>query len=167
MVYGIAAVHHKTVSIHSSAVVYHGQTLLFLGESGTGKSTQTRLWRENIAGVEMLNDDSPFVSTASGVRAFGSPWSGKAHYYRNSGYPTAAFIRVRQAPYNKIRRLSRLEAIGALLPSCPPAFAYDAHLSSLVHGIVSDVLSDVPVYMLDCLPDVGAVEVTFHTVLGK
>jgi hypothetical protein len=167
MIFGIAAVHHRTVSVHSSTIVYEGRAVMFLGESGTGKSTQTRLWTQNVAGAEILNDDSPFVNTERGTLVYGSPWSGKANYYRNEHYPIAAIVRLRQAPRNEIRRLSRLEAIGALLPSCTPAFAYDGHLSSLVHGIVSDVLSETPVYMLDCLPDAAAVRLTFDTVFGR
>lgn len=45
-----------------------GKRLFFLGESGTGKSTHTRLWRENIAGSKLLNDDSPIVRYEEGGR---------------------------------------------------------------------------------------------------
>lgn len=39
---------------------------LFLGESGTGKSTHTRLWLENIPGSRLLNDDSPVLRRHKG-----------------------------------------------------------------------------------------------------
>ena len=39
---------YQTVAIHTSTIVCRGKAVLFLGESGTGKSTHTRLWRENI-----------------------------------------------------------------------------------------------------------------------
>ena len=59
--FNIAAVARQAVAIHSSVISLHGGAVLFLGESGTGKSTHTRLWREHIPGAELLNDDSPIV----------------------------------------------------------------------------------------------------------
>ena len=46
------------MAIHSSTIVCKGKANLFLGESGTGKSTHTRLWLNNIEGSRLLNDDS-------------------------------------------------------------------------------------------------------------
>lgn len=83
MEYGLMTVRKDTVALHGSCIVYKGKAVLFLGESGTGKSTHTRLWRENIAGSKLLNDDSPIVR-----------------------YPLAGCVRLSQAPFNKIRRLS-------------------------------------------------------------
>ena len=55
--YGVAAAPLGTVAIHTSTICYQGKVVLFLGESGTGKSTHTRLWRENIEGAVLLNDE--------------------------------------------------------------------------------------------------------------
>lgn len=77
MSFGIAHNPHS-IAIHSSVIVHSGRAVLFLGESGTGKSTHTRLWREHIPGAQLLNDDSPIVRVVEGVpTVFGSPWSGK------------------------------------------------------------------------------------------
>ena len=42
---GLMVAPYGTVAIHSSCIVYKDKAVLFLGESGTGKSTHTRLWR--------------------------------------------------------------------------------------------------------------------------
>ena len=55
-----------TLAIHSSCIVYRDKAVLFLGESGTGKSTHTRLWRENIPEAVLLNDDSPMIRVEDG-----------------------------------------------------------------------------------------------------
>lgn len=44
--FNIAAVARQAVAIHSSVISLNDGAVLFLGESGTGKSTHTRLWRE-------------------------------------------------------------------------------------------------------------------------
>ena len=119
----LATVGHNVTPVHSSAIVCNGRAVLFLGESGTGKSTHTRLWRENIAGAVLLNDDSPFIGFVDGrATAFGAPWSGKTPCYKQEQYPIAAIVRLSQAPHNAIRPLRSVHAIGALLPSLTPAF---------------------------------------------
>lgn len=165
--YGVAAAPHKTVAIHTSTIRYRDRAVLFLGESGTGKSTHTRLWREHIAGAELLNDDSPIVRIVDG-RAFvyGSPWSGKTDCYKNEYWPLAACVRLSQAPYNKIDRLGVVAGYAALHPSCPPAFAYDERLYDHISAFLSDILSTVPVYHLDCLPDADAARLSCQTVFG-
>lgn len=156
------------IAIHSSVAVKDGGAVLCLGESGTGKSTHTRLWRENIEGARLLNDDSPIIRTIDGVpTVFGSPWSGKTPCYINRSFPIRAFIRLSQAPHNRIARLNVLSAIGALLPSCPPAFAYDDALQDNICDTLSQMIAVVPVYHLECLPDADAARLSYNTIYGK
>lgn len=163
--FGLMAIRHNVVPIHSSAIICNGNAYLFLGESGTGKSTHTRLWRENIHGAELLNDDSPMVSVEDGVVwAYGSPWSGKTHCYRQERYPLKGFVRISQAPYNRITRLSLLQSYGAVHPSAPPEFAYDDRLYDWIGETLSLVLERVPVFHLSCLPDKEAAELSFSTL---
>ena len=159
ILFNIAALPLGAVAFHSSVIRYRGRGVLFLGESGTGKSTHTRLWREHIPGAELLNDDSPIIrATDSEALVHGSPWSGKTPCYRNVCQPIRAIVRLSQAPHNRIRRLRAIEAIGALLPSCPPSFAHDETLEDAVCATVSAVVAQVPVYHLECLPDAAAAE---------
>lgn len=92
---------------------------------------------------------------------FGAPWSGKTPCYRNVCQPIRAIVRLSQAPHNRIRRLRAIEAIGALLPSCPPSFAHDETLEDAVCATVSAVVAQVPVYHLECLPDAAAAELAW------
>ena len=166
--YGLVTMPHQTVAIHTSVIEYKGRTVLFLGESGTGKSTHTRLWRENIEGAVLLNDDSPMLRIIDGKPwMFGSPWSGKTPCYKQESYPLAACVRLSQAPYNKIQRLSIPQAYAALHPSCPPDFAYDDALYDYISETISEVLAQVPLYHLACLPDADAARLSCQTVFGE
>ena len=183
--FNIAALERRAVAVHSSVISLDGRAVLFLGESGTGKSTHTRLWREHIPGARLLNDDSPIIRIAperaaeaasapaadtipalQGVLACGSPWSGKTPCYRNVSNPIAGIVRLSQAPQNRIRRLRPIEAIGALLPSCPPSFAHDERLEDAICRLVSQIVAQVPVYHLECLPDAAAARLSCRTVFG-
>ena len=163
----MAVAPHLTAAVHASAIVHNGEAVVFLGESGTGKSTHARLWRENNEGAELLNDDSPFVAVTDGRPvAFGSPWSGKTPCYKNERYPLRAAVRLSQAPHNSIRRLRGARAVGALLPSLPPAFAYDDRLENLMLDTLSAIVNAVPVYHLECRPDAEAARLVHDTIFG-
>lgn len=156
--------------VHSAVVVCRGRAVLFLGESGTGKSTHARLWRQHVEDCHVLNDDSPFLALSpGGLRVYGSPWSGKSPVFHTADFPVAAVVRLSQAPSNRIRRLSVPEAFAALQPSMPPALMQDnesvvrfpdggAHrfFADSLMDILSDTLSVVPVFHLQCLPDPSA-----------
>ena len=166
--YGLVTMVHRTVAVHTSVIQYKGRTVLFLGESGTGKSTHTRLWRENIEGAVLLNDDSPILRIIDGKPwMYGSPWSGKTPCYKQESYPLAACVRLSQAPYNKIQRLSIPQAYAALHPSCPPDFAYDDTLYDCISETIGEVLAQIPLYHLACLPNAEAAQLSCKTVFGE
>lgn len=165
--FGLLTCRQNTVAIHSSCIVYNDKAILFLGESGTGKSTHTRLWREHIEGAVLLNDDSPILRVeGEKVWAYGSPWSGKTPCYKNQRYELMGCVRLSQAPHNKIKRLTLLQGYGALHPSCPPEFAYDDLLYDGVSQIIGRILTAVPVYHLECLPNKEAAELSCRTIFG-
>ncbi len=165
--FGMSTARMNTIAIHTSTITYKGKNVLFLGESGTGKSTHTRLWRENIPGATLLNDDSPILRIIDGKPwVFGSPWSGKTPCYKNEKYPLAACVRLAQAPYNKIKKLHTLQAYAAIHPSCPPEFAYDDYLYDGISQTLDIVLRQTPFYYLECLPNAEAARLSCKTIFG-
>lgn len=173
MCFSIFVLPEHRVAIHSSAIKYKGKTVLFLGESGTGKSTHTALWRKYISDSSLLNDDSPILWAGqqedgnSFAYAYGAPWSGKTPCYKTEMMPIAAIVRLKQAPANRMRKLSKLEAFSALFPSAPPAFAHDSLLTDGVCKIISDTIRAVPFYELECLPDEAAAKLACRTIFGE
>lgn len=165
--YGLMTLKSATLAIHSSCIVYKGKAVMFLGESGTGKSTHTRLWREHIDGAFLLNDDSPMVRVEEGkVWVYGSAWSGKTPCYRNERYELKACVRLSQAPHNRIRKLPLLQAYASLHPSCAPEFAYDDMLYDEVSRTLGEILSVTPVYHLECLPNSDAARLSCQTIFS-
>lgn len=163
--FGLMTLPHNTLAIHSSCVVYKGKAVMVLGESGTGKSTHTSLWMANIDGATLLNDDSPILRICNGkILAYGSPWSGKKPCYVNKCHEVSAFIRLSQAPYNRIQQLAVLQAYGAIHPSCPPVFAYSDKLYDMVSDTLAQAISEVAVYHLACLPNKEAADLACRTI---
>jgi hypothetical protein len=160
------ALPHGAMPLHASAIVYDGVAVLFLGESGTGKSTHTALWRRHIEGSWLLNDDSPVVRALADGRvvACGSPWSGKTHCYRPETVPLRAVVRLSQGPVNRIEQLGGPRAIGAVWPSCPPQMAADPALRQMMLATVDRIVSATPVYAMECRPDREAALLSYMTI---
>lgn len=168
MSFSMLSASSRVVLIHSSVIVHQRQAVLFLGESGTGKSTHTRLWLRHIADSHLLNDDSPILCVENGHPVvYGTPWSGKTHHYHPISFPLAAAVRLSQAPANQISRLGVLGAFTALQPSCPPALAQDNYFSDHIIALLSDVIRAVPVFHLACLPDAAAAHLSHDTIFAQ
>ena len=129
---------------------------MFLGKSGTGKSTHSSLWLKHIEGTELLNDDNPVIRVIDGtVYVYGSPWSGKTPCYKNEYLPLGGIVRLSQAPYNKIVPLRPLMAYTALMPSCS-CMMWDPRATEALHKSVEKVITAVRCWHLECLPDEDA-----------
>lgn len=153
-----------TLMVHASVVEMCGGGYMFLGRSGTGKSTHSSLWLRNIAGTSLLNDDNPVVRVEQECAyVYGTPWSGKTPCYRNMSVPLKSIVRLLQAPHNRIERLSAINSYASLLPSCS-CMRWDCDAVGFLHSAVEKVISCVPCWHLDCLPDDAAARVCMEAV---
>lgn len=160
VMYALATADKGTVLFHAAVVSHEGRGYMFLGASGTGKSTHARLWLQHIEGTELVNDDNPVVR--DGV-VYGSPWSGKTPCYRNVSYPLGGIVLLSQAPYNKITRLGGLQAYAALVPSISGK-RWDARIADGLHETENELTSSVPIWHLECLPDEEAARLCQTTI---
>lgn len=159
--FGMAAAPLHTLKMHASVIEKDGEALLFLGKSGTGKSTHSRLWLEFVDGASLLNDDEPIVriNEEGEVRVYGSPWSGKTPCYRNAAACVKGFVHLYQSPENKLSPLSGRDALASLfVSSC--MMRTDEDNKNCVFDTIADILQTVSVYRLDCRPDREAVLLT-------
>ena len=160
MMYDLATAGKDTLHVHAAVVSCGGKGYLFLGPSGTGKSTHAQLWLEHIEGTELVNDDNPVVR--DGV-VYGSPWSGKTPCYRNVSVPIGGIVMLSQAPYNKIRRLSGIEAYVDLAESVGGKI-WDSRIAEGLHQAENKLASTVPMWHLECLPDEAAARLCYETI---
>ena len=137
--YSQAVLLHAGISVHASSVVVDGKAYLFMGKSGTGKSTHAALWTHGFPHCELLNDDNPTICLQAGGTPYiyGTPWSGKTPCYRNCR-DDEAFITV--------------------LPGCS-VIRKDSILHDALCRTLASVVTEVPVGILECLPDKEAAAV--------
>lgn len=165
LLFAFSSAHKGLLEMHSSVVMNGGKGYLFLGKSGTGKSTHSSLWLRHIPGTQLLNDDNPILRLMPDgtARVYGSPWSGKTPCYKSKDVPVGAIVRIQQAPYNKITRLPILQAYASLMASAS-GFRPFQSLADGWHRTLEALAASVPCYTLECLPDKEAAELCHSTV---
>jgi hypothetical protein len=165
LLYAFSTANKGALEMHSSVIMQGGKGFLFLGKSGTGKSTHSRLWLKYIPGSELLNDDNPILRLMpdGSARVYGSPWSGKTPCYKAQDVSVGAVVRLSQAPENCITRLTLVQAYASLMASAS-SFRPLKELADGRHHTLEGLASCVPCYHLDCLPDQAAAELCYKTI---
>lgn len=164
MAYAFSAAQKGTMLMHASVIRCNGWGYLMTAPSGTGKSTHTRLWYDNIPGCDLMNDDNPVVRIIDGQAiVFGSPWSGKTPCYRNIQAPVGGIVRIQQRPENTIRRLRTVEAFCNLLPAISN-MKWDKRVYNGICDGISELISLVGMYELGCLPNAEAAILCHDTI---
>ncbi len=160
VIYALATADKNTALFHAAVVSYHGKGYMFLGRSGTGKSTHARLWLQHIEGTELVNDDNPVVRIDDNakVTVYGSPWSGKTPCYRNVSFPLGGIVLLSQAIHNKITRLNGIRAYASIIQSIS-GMRWDKRIADGLHETESELTALIPIWQMHCLPDSEAAEV--------
>lgn len=148
---------HKALLLHASLIEYAHQGIAFTGPSGVGKSTQADLWQNRFSANIINGDRAALRKTDAGWFAYGSPHAGTSGIYKNEKAPLSAIVVLRQAKKNSLRRLSGGEAMAAVWPEIS-ARRWDGAFVAEASALCVELLEDVPVYLLECLPEEGAAQ---------
>jgi hypothetical protein len=161
----------KGVELHACGLVGGaGESFLFVGHSGAGKSTTTRLWKRHLP-VEVLSDDRiivrrAFADSAKGVgqecptQTFlmhGTPWHGEAAFASPQSAPIHRIFLLEHGPGNHIERVSRSAAVGELLARSFTPF-YQHRFVDPVLALLEEMAESLPCYRFHFVPDQSAVE---------
>jgi hypothetical protein len=151
----------KAIELHGSGIVRaDGVANLFIGHSGAGKSTTTRLWTE-LENVEVLSDDRIIVrhdaSSSTCMRMYGTPWHGEAAYASPKSAPLSRIFVLEHGRSSVITPLSPSQAVAELFArSFVPFHCHEYVDSALV--FLEELANAVPVYRYAFEPDQRAVE---------
>jgi len=137
--------------MHASVIEVDGEGYAFLAHSGTGKTTQTRLWLEHFGDrARVINGDKPLIrlDADGSFIAYGTPWCGKEGMGCNASVPLKAlFLLERSAvptcePADQEYSIDRLFH-QLLMPDHPEQMM-------LLLDIVDRLVETVPCYRLCC-----------------
>lgn len=156
---------YNTILFHGSVLAVDGKAYLFTAPSGTGKTTHSRLWLENVPGSHILNGDKPFLRIKDDglVLACGSPWRGKENYGVNEILPLEGICFLERDTYNHIEPVACKDVLGRLVrqtfrPADPQLMLKALQLS----GIIGQ---SVRLYCMGCTMDPEAARVSSNMMI--
>ena len=149
----------KGVEIHGCGLLDGtGRAYLFVGQSGAGKSTIARLWRDR-GGVTLLSDERVVLRTdRAPIAVYGTPWQGDAQLASpQHGDLAAVFFLNRGATHAVVP--ARVSQAAARLFSCAFLPFHTAEAVDRTMTAVQQVASDTPCYELFFAPDPSVIDV--------
>jgi hypothetical protein len=145
------------IELHACGIIDKGQGLVFIGNSGHGKTTTALLW-QRANDVEIVSDDRVILRPHDGGWwMYGTPWHGDAEICSPSRAPLSRIFTLAKGPTNVLTSLSPAAGAALLLTCAFPPF-HDLEGMRTVTGIAADVASAVPMARFSFLNDPSAVD---------
>ena len=141
---------------HAAQIAVKETGILFTAPSGTGKTTQAKLW-ETYHGARRICADRTLVRRLpEGWRTFGYPLDGSEPICSEEEHALGAVVLLRQGQQNQVVRLNGRHAIAALMPQMV-IDGWSAEAKAREIELLANLLEEIPVYQLTCTPDEMAV----------
>lgn len=159
---------YDTILLHASVLEVDGNGYGFMAPSGTGKTTQTRLWLEYFGDrARVINGDKPLVRVINdGQRtsfvAYGTPWCGKEKMNCNASVPLKALFLLERALEPSCELASQEYSVDHIFHQLlmPQGFEQMEMLLNMVDALVENV----PIYVLRCNMKHESVETAWNAV---
>lgn len=158
LLFGALLSRGRGAEVHACGLIdSKGRGRLFVGKSGSGKTTMSRLW-QNVPGITILSDDRVILRRLGGkIWMYGTPWHGEGAMASPNRAPLEGIYLLERGQLNEL--MPRKQAEAALrLSSCSfPAF-YSREGMEFTLGFAGEVAGEIPCYELRFVPDTKVVE---------
>ena len=153
------------LEVHASGVSDGGAGVLFLGVSGSGKSTFSRLWDADER-VTVLSDDRIIITQRDGgFWIHGTPWHGDAGLADPAGVPLKAVFFIGHADANSASRLKPAQVASRLMARSFPTF-WNEEGMNFSTGLAAGLAQALPGYQMGFVPEPDAVEYVRNIIGG-
>ena len=161
---------HQCIVFHGCSFLWHDKAYLFSAPSGTGKTTQVKLWKKLFPEeVEILNGDKPIleINEEGGVTVHPSPWKGKEGYGRDDiTAPLGGILFLRQASENVIRSMNPSEAARILFGRSYSTFYTENEIMNNAR-VIEGIVAAAPVWLLCNKGDEDSACLTRETLMKE
>lgn len=142
--------------LHGALNVLDGKYILFMGDSGVGKTTLSRLACD--LGGSCLTEEDPFLAWKKNTPiVYGTPWPGSMGPDVPKSGELAALFFLRHASKNSLQRLDHALASRRLLHNAR-IFKWLPHTIPKAIELLDTVSRSVPAYDFGFVPDYSAIE---------
>lgn len=146
------------ILFHGVVMEWEGMGIIVCAHSGVGKSTHTKMWKENEK-AQILNGDRALCYMEDNLwYTCGAPWSGSSNEVLNQSAKLMAVVVLEQSESNEISVLTPLRGALELIPL---AFApsWDETLMNNTLDTIDTIVQNAMVIKLKCRPELDAVQV--------
>ena len=151
--------------LHCAVLEYDGKGYAFLGRSGTGKSTHTKLWKKYLGTPKMINGDKPILEYVEDkFLAHGTPWRGKESWGMRASAPLCGLCFLEQAKENSIRKLTPSEVSTRLFGQILLPESEEGVVATL--ELADKLIANTPAYLLKCDISREATKLSFEAMTG-
>lgn len=149
--------HFRTLLLHASQVSVNGIGIVFSASSGTGKTTQAKLWQTYMNAEYVCNDRTLLRKKNNIWQTYGYPIDGSEPVRSNAVNRLGCIVLLKQGMDNHVIRLRPGQAAGLLMEQVVmDCWNVQARMQAM--ELLLALLQDIPVYQQICTPDRAAVE---------
>lgn len=147
----------RGIIIHGCGIRQGDRGVIFVGESGAGKTTTANIWHQE-SGAEVLSDDRTLVrKQGDQFVMYGTPWHGEGKFGSPGRVRLDQIFFIQHGAENSILKSSNAHSVTQFLKcSFPPL--WDAAGMEYSMDIFSDLAATVPCYELSFKPDSSIVD---------
>ncbi|MBE6921999.1 MAG: hypothetical protein E7465_02295 [Ruminococcaceae bacterium] len=150
--------HRNVLLLHASQVLHEHRGILFSAPSGTGKTTQAKLWRQYRNARIICNDRTLLRKTDQQWMTYGYPYDGSEPVGSDQILPLRCLVLLQQAGENSVVRLRPAKALSLLMRQVI-IDGWDPLSRRKAMDLLAQLLGDVPAYGLKCTISEEAVAV--------
>jgi hypothetical protein len=143
--------------VHGCGIEHNERGIIFIGESGTGKSTLAEMWDKE-KGVGVLSDDRIIIrKKETDFCMYGTPWHGEAKFGAARWVKPEKIFFLNHGQTNSIDKANGISSVQRLLTcSFPPL--WDAKGMEFTLEFFSELAAAVPCYDFSFTPDRRAID---------
>lgn len=149
-----AFIRHHVLTLHGVLVEADGKGFLLCADSGVGKTTHARLWRDHKQALILNGDRAACYQRGDQWVGFGTPWCGTSGEYLNRSVVLQAVVILKRGKEN---RVSVTNGISLLTHVVYPN--WDRVSTERMLSLLDSFLENLPVLQLECTSDVSSVDV--------
>ena len=147
----------KGIILHACGVVWEGEGLLFVGESGAGKSTMARLWSKE-DGAEVVSDDRTVVrQKGNEFWMYGTPWHGEEKFASPGAARLERIFFLSKRKVNALRPLRGVDPVSRFLICSFPPY-WDSRGMAFTLKFLTEMATRIHCQELSFKPDRSVIE---------
>ena len=147
----------RGIIIHGCGIKQGERGVIFVGESGAGKTTLAKIW-DRASDVEVLSDDRTLVrKQGDHFVMYGTPWHGEGKFDSPGRVKLDQIFFIKHSKENSISKINKTHSVEQVLKcSFPPL--WDVQGMEYSMDVFCDLAAAVPCRELSFKPDAGVID---------